>query len=110
MSFGPIVQPIQAVTSGNPVALVAKIFASYVEISEDGSGPMAGLAVTWPNGSVSQYTPAQQPIKIGSVEHIGRGPLVGAPANYNGVNQAGTQYCTVESLGATTAVRVSEWP
>jgi hypothetical protein len=110
MAYGPVVQPVQAVTSAAQVNLVAKIFASYVEIAEDASGSAAGLKVTWPNGSVSEYTPSQQPVTIGSKEHIGRGPLVGAPANYNGAGQAGTLYCQVESLGANTYVRVSEWP
>ena len=64
MSYGPIVQNPQAVTSAVQVALIAKIFASYVEIAEDGSGAAAGLKVTWPNGSVDNYTPAQQPITI----------------------------------------------
>ena len=110
--FGPIVQAPQAVTSAAQVNLVAKIFASYVEIAEDGSGVAAGLKVTWPNGSVSEYPPAQQPIKIGSEDHIGRGPFVGTPVNYNGATYAApaTVYCQVESMGATTAVRVSEWP
>ena len=113
MAYGPIVQPlISNVTSGANVAIKAAIFASYVEIAEDGAGAAAGLVVTWPNGSVSTYPPAQQPITIGSKEHIGRGPLVGSPANYNGATFAApvTTYCQVESLGATTKVRVSEWP
>jgi len=113
MAYGPIVQPlITGVTSGTQVPIVAKIFASYVEIAEDGSGVAAGLKVTWPNGSVSEYTPAMQPVTIGSKEHIGRGPLVGSPANYNGATFAApaTPYCQVESIAATTVVRVSEWP
>lgn len=112
MAFGPIVQAPAAVTSGAQVNLVAKIFASYVEIAEDATGSAAGLKVTWPNGSVSEYAPSAQPVKIGSENHIGRGPLVGSPANYNGAAAAApaTVYCQVESLGADTKVRVSEWP
>ena len=110
MAYGPIVQNPQAVTSLAQVAMSAAIFASYAEIAEDGSGAAAGLKVTWPNGSVDNYPPAQQPITIGSKEHIGRGPMVGVPANYNGGGGAATQYCTVESMGADTKVRVSEWP
>jgi hypothetical protein len=106
---GPLVQTVQAVTSAAQVNLVAQAFASYVEIAEDGSGAAAGLKITWPNGSVSEYTPAMQPITIGSKDHIGRGPLVGVPANYNGAGQVGTLYCQVESMGANTEVRVSEW-
>ena len=109
MISGPLVQTVQNVTSAAQVAIVAHAFASYVEIAEDGSGAAAGLKVTWPNGAVAEYTPAMQPITIGSKDHIGRGPLVGCPANYNGAGQAGTQYCTVESLGANTVVRTSEW-
>jgi hypothetical protein len=107
---GPIVQAAQAVTSAAQVNAVAKIFASYVEIAEDGSGSAAGLKVTWPNGNVREYPPSQQPITIGDKAHIGRGPLVGAPANYNGANQAGTLYCQIESMGANTAFSISEWP
>lgn len=94
------------VTSGTPVPLKAKTFARYVEIAEDGSGAAAGLVVTWPNGNTATYTPAMQPIKIGTLD--GSGPLVGAPANYNGMGGAATQYCTVESVAATTVVRVTE--
>lgn len=110
MAYGPVVQPLYSVTSAAQVSIVAALFASYVEITEDGSGAAAGLKVTWPNGNVSYYTPAQQPITIGSKEHIGRGPFVGCPANYNRGNGAATLYCQVESMGATTEVRVSEWP
>ena len=104
--MGLQVQAPIAVTSGTPVALTAHTFARYVEITEDGSGSAAGLAVTWPNGSVSEYTPAMQPIKIGTID--GSGPLVGVPANYSGATNAATQYCTVESMGADTKVRISE--
>lgn len=110
---GPIVQPVQVVTSGAQVNLVAKIFASYAEVSEDTSGAAAGLKITWPNGNVSEYTPAMQPVVLaGDKDHIGRGPLVGSPANYNGSTFAApaTVYCQVESVGADTKVRVSEWP
>jgi hypothetical protein len=111
MPFGPIVQPlVTPVTSGANVALTAKIFASYVEIAEDGSGAAAGLVVTFPNGSVVNYTPAMQPIKIGDTTHIGRGPFIGVPANYNGGGGAATPYCQVKSMGADTKVRISEWP
>ena len=107
---GPVVQAVQSVTSAAQVNLVAKIFASYVEISEDASTAGAGLKVTWPSGNVSEYAPSQQPITIGDRDHIGRGPLVGVPANYNGSNNSATLYCQVESLGNNTNVRVSEWP
>lgn len=104
--MGLQVQAPIAVTSSVQVALTAKAFARYVEIAEDGSGSAAGLKVTWPNGSVAEYTPAMQPIKIG--KDNGTGPFVGVPANYNGLNGAATQYCTVESMGADTKVRISE--
>lgn len=105
--MGLQVQPLYTgVTSGTPVALKAKTFARYVEIAEDGSGAAAGLVVTWPNGNTATYTPAMQPIKIG--KDNGTGPFVGVPANYNGANGAATTYCTVESVAATTVVRVSE--
>ena len=96
-----------AVTSATPVAITAKAFSRYTEITEDGSGAMAGLKVTWPNGSVDSYTPAQYPIKIGT--QGGAGGFVGVPANYNGGTVAATQYCTLVSLGANTYVRVSEY-
>jgi hypothetical protein len=110
MPFGPIVQSPIAVTSAAQVNLVAKVFSSYVEIAEDGSGSAAGLKVTWPNGSVSEYPPAQQPILIGDKTHIGRGPFEGVPANYNSGGGPATVYCQVESMAANTIVRVSEWP
>ena len=107
---GPLVQAPIAVTGSPQVSLVAHAFASYVEIEEEGSGTFQGLQVTWPNGDVATYTPEQQPITIGSKEHIGRGPFVGVPANYNGGGGTATLYCQVESMGASTAVRISEWP
>ena len=112
MTLGPIVQPLfTGVTSGSQVAITAKIFASYAEISEDESGAAAGLKVTYPNGSVKNFTPAMQPVTFGDKNHIGRGPLIGTPANYNGSGPSApaTQYCQVESLGSTTVVTVSEW-
>lgn len=105
--MGVQVQAPIAVTGTAQVPLTAKAFARYVEIAEDASGTAAGLKVTWPNGNVSEYTPAMQPIKIGTQD--GSGPLVGIPANYNGVGGAATQYCQVESMGTNTEVRVSEW-
>jgi hypothetical protein len=104
--MGLQVQPPIAVTSAAQVPLTAKAFARYVEIIEDGSGTASGLRVTWPNGSVSEYTPAMQPITIGTKD--GCGPFVGVPANYNGANGAATLYCTVEALGPDTFVRISE--
>ena len=96
-----------AVTSGAFVPMTAHTFARYVEIQEDGLGTQSGLKVTWPNGTVDNFTPAMQPIKIGTID--GSGPLVGAPANYNGKGGAATVYCTVEALGAATSVTISEW-
>ena len=96
-----------AVTSAAYVPMTAKAFARYVEIQEDGSGTQSGLKVTWPNGNVDEFTPAMQPIKIGTQD--GSGPLVGVPANYNGMGGAATTYCSVEAIGATTAVTISEW-
>ena len=110
MAYGPIVQPAIAVSSTPQVSLRAATFTSYVEIAEDGFVALAGLKVTRPNGTVAYYPPAAQPIIIGSKEHIGRGPHVGAPANYNGGGGAATLYCQVESMGADTEVRISEWP
>lgn len=105
--MGLQVQAPIAVTSAVQVPLTAKAFARYVEISEDASGSAAGLKITWPSGNVSEYTPSQYPIRIGTQD--GSGPLVGVPSNYNGAGGSATQYCTVESLGANTYVRVSEY-
>jgi hypothetical protein len=104
---GQQVQAPIAVTSGTPVAITAKAFARYAEMSEDGSGAAAGLSVTWPNGNTVEYTPSQYPIVLAGTKD-GCGPLVGVPANYNGTTSPATQYCTVESLGANTYVRVTE--
>ena len=104
--MGIRVQPPIAVTNAAFVPMTAATFARYVEIAEDGSGAAAGLKVTWPNGSVSEYTPAMQPIKIGTLD--GSGPLVGVPANYNGAGGVATTYCTAESMGVSTFVRISE--
>ena len=105
--MGQQVQAPIAVTSAAQVAITAKAFARYAEMSEDASGSAAGLKVTWPNGNVSEYTPSQYPIVLAGTKDSS-GPLVGTPLNYNGPNTAATQYCTVESLGANTYVRVTE--
>ncbi len=105
--MGIQVQAPIAVTSAAEVPLTAHTFARYVEIAEDGSGTAAGLKVTWPNGNVSIYTPAMQPITIGTKD--GSGPAVGVPANYNNLGGSATVYCNVESLSTNTAVRISEW-
>jgi hypothetical protein len=96
-----------AVTTAAFVPMVAKTFARYVEIQEDGLGTQSGLKVTWPNGNVDYFTPVMQPIKIGTQD--GSGPLVGCPANYNSFGGVGTVYCTVEALTAATSVIISEW-
>jgi len=94
---------------GAPVNITAKAFARGVAIAEDGSGSAAGLTVTWPNGTVAEYPPSQQPIVIGNITGGGVGPLVGVPANYSAVNSPATKYCSIVSMGAATAVRVTEY-
>jgi len=111
--MGLVVQAPIAVTSAAYVQLSASTFARAVSIAEDATGTAAGLIVKWPNGNVVEYTPAMQPIVIGNPGG-GGAPLVGAPAcgpavsSYVGANPAATNYCQVKSMGATTAVRVSE--
>jgi hypothetical protein len=105
----PQVQPLYAVTSAAQVPLIAKQFARGVAIEEDASGAAAGLKVTWPNGNVANYSPAQQPIIIGVVPPVNGSPLVGVPANYSGAANPATVYCQVESMGAATEVRVTEY-
>ena len=100
-----------AVTSATYVPITAKAFSRYTEIAEDASVPAAGLLVLWPNGNVDNYAPADQPIKIGNPGG-GAGPFVGVPAQASsfpgGVGPAATVYCNIKSMGANTAVRVSE--
>jgi hypothetical protein len=101
---------ITGVTSGTPVAIVAKTWARGVAISEDPTGAAAGLAVTFPNGKTVDYSPAQQPVIIGAVPPTNVGPFVGQPASSVGAGgNSATQYCTIESLGATTIVKVVEY-
>jgi hypothetical protein len=100
------------VVSGAGTALVANSFARYVEIQEDGSGTAVGLVYTDQNGTVTNYPPSQQPIKIGNpAGGLGgaTGPLLGVPANYNGGGGAATSFGSVKSMSGTTAVRVSEY-
>ena len=103
---------ITGVTSGTPVAITAKTWARGVTIEEDVSGAAAGLALTFTNGKTVN-------LKSGSVQAIGNvpgvggmnnGPLVGQPASSVGAGgNSATQYCTVESLGSTTVVKVVEY-
>jgi hypothetical protein len=109
--MGIQVQAPIAVTGAAFVALTAKTFARGVAIQEDGTGAAAGLIVLWPNGNTDEYPPTQQPIIIGNIVPNGVGPLVGSPAGWNGLSAANcpaTVYCQVKSMGAATAVRVSE--
>lgn len=111
--MGLQVQPPIAVNAagGAYVPLTAKTFARGVSIEEDSSGIQAGLQVLWPNGSVDYYQPEQQPIIIGNIVPNGVGPFVGNPAGWNGLSAANcpaTIYCQVKSMGAATAVRISE--
>lgn len=98
-------------TSGAYVTISAAAYARAVEISEDGSGDGAGLTVKWPNGNVVNYPPAQQPIKIANPGG-GAGGFVGVPSqptNFpGGTGPAATVYCQIKSMGAATAVRVTE--
>jgi hypothetical protein len=98
-------------TGGAYTAITAKAFSRYTEIAEDGSGSAAGLTVQWPNGNVDNYPPSAQPIKIGNPGG-GAGSLVGQPGqptNFpGGVAVPATQYCQIKSMGAATAVRVTE--
>lgn len=107
-----IVQTPLAVTSGANTPVVAKTFARYVEIEEDGAAAPAGIVITWPNGAVTTHTPAQQPVVLGNkggALGAPTSPAIGVPANYNGGGGPATVYCSVKSVGATGAVRVSEW-
>jgi hypothetical protein len=120
-------QLIAAVTGAAYVNITASTYATYVEIQEDGSGVAAGLKVKFPSDNftaVYEYPPAAQPIKIGippaSGFGAGKAPLVGKPditskvpnqaGGYTNVDQPATVYCQVESMGATTVVRVDERP
>jgi len=95
------------------VPITAHTFARKASIVEDGSGSAAGLVVTWPNGTVAKYA-AGIVIVLGENPGGGAGGLVGIPAGavqpaagYLGAS-AGTQYCTVQSAGAATVVRLTE--
>lgn len=101
-------------SAGAFTPITAKTYSRYTEIDEDvPSGSTAqGLQVTWPNGNVVDYTPAQLPIKI-ATPGGGGGGFVGVPTQATnfpgGVAPAATTYLTARSLTATaTKVKVSE--
>jgi hypothetical protein len=99
------------VTSVTPVPIIAKTWARGVTIAEDGSGAQAGLVVKFPNGNTINLQPSQQPLILGNVPAAGHsGSFVGMPASsVGGGGNSATQYCTVESMGATTIVKVVEY-
>jgi hypothetical protein len=101
------------VTSVTPVPIIAKTWARGVTIAEDGSGAQAGLVIKFPNGNTINLQPSQQPLVLGNVPASGgmqSGPFVGMPASsVGGGGNSATQYCTVESMGATTIVKVVEY-
>lgn len=102
-----------ALTSGAQTAIPAQTYARKVLIQEDESGPPAGIKITWPNGIVAEYAPSQQPVVIENPGG-GAGPFVGVPASqpdnqsYVGCGINATQYCQVESIGATSVLQVTE--
>jgi hypothetical protein len=101
-----------AVTSAAYVPITAQTFARYAEIAEDGTGSAAGLIVEFPDGSVGQWLPGQEPIKFQNPGG-GAGGFVGTPAQ-PGANFAvvipvpASVYCQVKSAGAATVVRLFE--
>lgn len=101
-----VIQTLVAVTNAAYVAINASTFARYVEIAEDGAA-IGGLKVKWNNGTITTYTAAQQPIKIGNTP-LAASALVGVPADANNGRSA-TQYCQIESVGANSNVRVTEY-
>jgi hypothetical protein len=101
---------ITGVTNGALVAITAKTWARGVTIAEDGSGALAGLVIKMPNGNTINLSPSQQPLVIGVVPPVNGSPLVGQPASSVGAGgNSATQYCQVESMGATTIVKVVEY-
>ena len=100
-------------SAGANVNLIAKTFARYAEVQEDGpSANWQGLTITWPNGNVDNYPPSAEPVTLaGNKPGVGgaTGPLVGMPAGALSPANAATVYAQVKSLTATaTSVHVTE--
>jgi hypothetical protein len=106
------------------VNVPATIYANYVTIVEDGAAG-GGLKVKYPSDNFTQvYTyPAGFVIEIGTPNNTGepgRAPMIGKPARtvpvpnaaggYTNISEAATIYCKIESVGATSNVRVDERP
>lgn len=104
--MGQQYQALVAVATGAYTPITASTWARYVEIAEDGAAAPGGIRVKWPNGTVDTYTPSMQPVKIGNPSG-NTGPFVGAPADAIS-GRAATQYCQIESVGATSSIRVME--
>jgi hypothetical protein len=113
-----------AVTSGAFTDIPATIFSNYVKIVEDGAAG-GGLKVKFPSDNFTQvYTfAAGVPIELGTPNNTGepgRAPMLGKPArtipvpnaagNYTNISEPATIYCKIESVGATSNVRVDERP
>lgn len=100
-------------TSGANVAIEAQTYARKVRIEEDESGPPAGIVLTWPDGTVAEYSASQQPVVLENPGG-GAGPLLGVPASqpanqsYVGAGVNATTYCQAKSIGATSVLRVTE--
>jgi hypothetical protein len=108
----PYLQPLQyAIPAAAQTAIPCTKWARRVEIWEDESGPPGGLTVTYPNGTVATYSPAQQPIILtdkaasgaGSGRFVGRPPQTDGAPLYNG-----DVYVTLEGVAATV-VNVAEY-
>jgi hypothetical protein len=96
--------------SGNAnVPITAKSFARGFKIEEDQSGAAAGLKVTWPDGTVVNYSTSQEPIVRGNVTEGGMTPLIGVPANYSAAPNVATTHCNIVSLAGATVVRLTEF-
>ena len=100
---GPTKYAVAAAT-----AIPATRFARRVEISEDGAGSQQGLTITYNDGTVVSYTPADYPIVIGArnLEH-GRGSFLARPPQ---LTTPADIYCTVAPFGTATSVDVLEIP
>lgn len=100
-------------TAGTFTAIPATRFSRLVELIEDGTGSLAGLALKFPEDSftaIRTYPPDQQPVILGDEVGIAnaKGKIIGWPTQ-TGLNaRPADNYVLASCLTGTTVLRVTE--
>jgi hypothetical protein len=101
-------------TGGAAVNIVCMIPCRRAELQEDGSAALQGFTFTFPDGTVQDIAPTQEPLVLGDkVAHgHGRGALLGLPAQNGmpfGVRAADVYGKATSMTGTPVTLIVTEY-